>query len=262
MSTTTVSDSTLSMGTVASQTFGSIGRNIVTFGVLAFLAAVPQQVLFFYLNRATATGLRAGPTALTTVVGGSFAVLIASVFLSYLLYAAIVYGTIVDLNGQRASFGRCIGAAFRVFLPLVGLSIISTIGIAIGFVLLIVPGIILALGWCVAVPVRVVERTSIFDALSRSWSLTSGYKGTIFLLWLVFVIGAAIFGAVGLAFAGTMSFLHPGPPTSLPIFYFLYQGVVRGLESMVGAAGAAAVYYQLRVIKEGVGAEQLAAVFD
>jgi hypothetical protein len=31
---------------------------------------------------------------------------------------------------------------------------------------------------------------------------------------------------------------------------------------MIGAAGAAVLYFELRRIKEGVGVEQLAAVFD
>ena len=34
------------------------------------------------------------------------------------------------------------------------------------------------------------------------------------------------------------------------------------LSALVGATGVASVYYELRQVKEGVGAEQLAAVFD
>jgi len=258
---------TFTMGGVASATFGSIGRNFATFALLALLAEVPQQALSWYTtqigNSAQIGAAAANPAALMSLGGTILATSLLTIIMAYVLQAAIVYGTITDLNGRRASLGSCLSTAFKVLLPLIGLSIVSTFGVVLGMVLLIVPGVILALGWAVAVPVRVVERTGVFDSLGRSWQLTSGYKGTLFLLFLIFGLASLLFGFLGQAMAGVFSLTRPGTmPASLPITYFIYTGVIQAVSAMVGAAGAATIYYQLRAIKEGIAPEKLAAVFD
>ena len=45
-----------------------------------------------------------------------------------------------------------------VIIPLIGLSILVAIGVVLGFVFLIVPGVILYLTWSVAAPALVEER--------------------------------------------------------------------------------------------------------
>jgi hypothetical protein len=264
MATTTAEAPTFSVGGVASATFGSIGRNFLTFTLLALLAEVPQGVLSFYTNRfqVGTAPFTANPGAAFTYFATIISAFFLAIFMAYVLQAAIVYGTVTDLNGRRASFGSCLGTALKVFFPLVGLSIISTLGTGVGMILLVVPGVILALGWSIAVPVRVVERVGVFESLGRSWTLTSGFKGTIFLLALIFVLAGALFSMLGLSLAGVFSFTRPPVPAAFPIGYFVYAGVIRALEAMVGGAGVATIYYQLRAIKEGIAPEQLAAVFD
>ncbi|HKD24272.1 MAG TPA: hypothetical protein VKB71_19785, partial [Rhizomicrobium sp.] len=62
--------------------------------------------------------------------------------------------------------------------------------------------------------------------------------------------------------AGVFSLTRPAQPTELPILYFVYFGVIQAVSAMVGGAGVATMYYQLRAIKEGIAPEKLAAVFD
>ena len=59
-------------------------------------------------------------------------------------------------------------------LPLIGFGILFGIGVAIGFVLLIVPGLILLTFWSVGAPAIVVERLGAIDAFGRSWHLVRG----------------------------------------------------------------------------------------
>jgi hypothetical protein len=266
MATTTVAETpTFTVGGVASATFGSIGRNFLTFAVLALLAAAPQQAMAFYTTQYRLVGpqlFAARPGVLATYFAALIASVLVSVVVTYVLQAAIVYGTVTDLSGRRASLGSSLSVAFKVLLPLIGLSIVSTLGVMLGLILLIVPGGILALGWSIAVPVRVVERVGVFQSLSRSWELTSGYKGTIFLLALVFGLASWIFGVVGLSFAGVFSFARPTTPVAFPIAFYVYSGVIQAIQALVGGAGVATIYYQLRAMKEGIAPEQLAAVFD
>ncbi|HKD20508.1 MAG TPA: hypothetical protein VKB71_00785, partial [Rhizomicrobium sp.] len=246
MATTTMETPTFTMGGVASATFGSIGRNFATFALLALLAEVPQQGLVMYMNKFQVGALQGGlnnPAALGTFFATTMATSFLTIIMAYVLQAAIVYGTVTDLSGRRASFGSSLSTALKVLLPLIGLSIVSTLGVMLGLVLLVVPGIILALGWAIAVPVRVIERTGVFASLSRSWQLTSGYKGTIFLLFLVFTLASLLFSFLGQSMAGVFSLTRPAQPTELPILYFVYFGVIQAVSAMVGGAGVATMYY-------------------
>ena len=62
--------------------------------------------------------------------------------------------------------------AGRYFASIFGLSFISSIGILIGFVLLVIPGLLLILRWSVSLPVLLAEDAGVTESLSRSWRLT------------------------------------------------------------------------------------------
>jgi hypothetical protein len=83
----------------------------------------------------------------------------------------------------------------------VGLSILSTLGLILGFILLIVPGIILMVRWSAASGYLIGGREGIIDALGASWRATEGKSWPIFgaglvLLVILIVAGGAI-GAMG-----------------------------------------------------------------
>jgi hypothetical protein len=53
---------------------------------------------------------------------------------------------------------------------------------------LIVPGILLALMWSLAIPVKVLENKGATDAMSRSSDLTKGDRARIFVIWFLFIM--------------------------------------------------------------------------
>src|SRR5690348_11895373 len=152
-----------SIGRVISCTFAVSGRNFITFAALAAVAVIPQSLYSAYL--ASSFGGAAARTPLAMFQGPYLPLVTVSVLLTvvltFILQAAIVHGTVVDLNGRRASFMDSLATGLRNVVPLFVIAILSIMGIALGFVLLIVPGIIVALMWCVVVPVRVMESTGI-----------------------------------------------------------------------------------------------------
>jgi|WetSurMetagenome_2_1015567.scaffolds.fasta_scaffold74583_3 hypothetical protein len=234
------------MGRVIQRTFGTVGRNWVTFALLALpFSVIPQALLQIQI-----AGIRTG--ASTSMLGfGGLLSLIALVG-GFILEAGLTYGSVLDLNGRRPSFGECLSVGLRNILPLIGLGILMGLAVAAGFILFIVPGVLMALAWSVAVPSLVVERTGVFGAFSRSADLTRNHRGAIFILSVAFWILSLVIGiVVGAVFAFT------GPEVNVAVL-----GVVRGAETLIGAAGIASIYYELRSIKEGVGPEALAAVFD
>ena len=90
-----------------------------------------------------------------------------------------------------------------VLLPLICVSILGGIGIGVGFVLCIVPGLFLLTFWSVVAPVTVIERPGVFSAFGRSWELVRGYAwpvfGTIVLVFLLVVAASVAAALIGLA---------------------------------------------------------------
>jgi hypothetical protein len=70
-------------------------------------------------------------------------------------------------------------------LPLVAAGLLAGLGIALGFVLFIVPGLFLLTIWAVIGPVIVIERSAALDAFGRSRTLVRGHGWTVFAIVLI-----------------------------------------------------------------------------
>jgi hypothetical protein len=86
--------------------------------------------------------------------------------------------------GVTDSFSKVKGQIAGV----IGLSLRVGILVGLGFIALIVPGILLAIRWSLAVPVKVLENKGANDSMSRSSDLTKGNRGRIFVIWIVFTV--------------------------------------------------------------------------
>ncbi len=248
----------LDIGRVASRTFGTIGRNPLVFGLLGLVfAGLPRFALQWEIVQAQKdlSNLLAygGLSGLAVLIG------------TFLLQGALTYGAVADLNGARPSLAECLTNGLRAILPLIALSILMGVALVVGFLLLIVPGVLMALAWSVAVPSLVVERTGVFGAFSRSADLTRGHRGAILIIAIVFWVLSVIAGLVlGLVLAVVMGVSHVSgaDSSSVAVLSGMVQGVISTVEGIIGAAGVATIYVELRAIKEGAGPRDLAAVFD
>jgi hypothetical protein len=92
------------------------------------------------------------------------------------LFTGMVVELVADVqDGRRdATAGQLLQAATPVIGQLILVGIVAGIGIAIGFVLIIVPGLILLTIWSVAAPVVVLEHPGVIAALGRSRELVRG----------------------------------------------------------------------------------------
>ncbi|MEH6661655.1 MAG: hypothetical protein V7679_08415 [Parasphingorhabdus sp.] len=244
----------LDIGRVLNNTFGVIMRNPLIFLGLSFLiVALPQALVQLATGAATASSdpdammaMFSSPSMIAASAGGWLLVMI----LSILLQATFIIATVKDLNGQPVSLGDCIGQAIGKLLPLIGLGILMTLGIMAGMILLIIPGLILALMWIVASPVMMAEDKGIIDSLKRSAELTKGSKRWIVLLFVVYIILSSILGML------MIPFVFAGP-----IAVMLVGLVINTLTGAIQGTGIAAVYVDLRIVKEGGDTDALADVF-
>ena len=101
------------------------------------------------------------------------------------------------MDGRRDhTVGSLLSSVRPVFLTLVFTGIVAGIAIAIGFVLLIVPGLFLMTIWALAAPVVVIERKGVMDALDRSRGLVRGHGWQVFAVIVVLLLVNIVLGGV------------------------------------------------------------------
>ncbi len=164
-------------------------------------------------------------TALVTLVA-----LLLNLVGTLLVQGALV-GLVNDLYSNRpAAPTRALYDRTRERLgTLLGASIVYGFGVLIGFVLLIVPGLIAVARWSLIVPLIVIERRGWREAFSRSNQLVTGRTGRVLVL---VVIADAITVVVSLGISEVFLFL--------PNFFTVWAGSA--------LAGAITVPYQAMVL--------------
>jgi hypothetical protein len=174
-----------------------------------------------------------------------------------LAYAVIFQVAMQDLHGQPASTAGVFTAALRKFWPMFGMAILIGLGLCLGLILLIVPGIILGLTWSVALPVLVLEDRGVFDSFGRSAALTRGKRWSIFLLYFLIVLITVIVELVLFtAFGGIKALVSRESSIAVTVISSLLSVITIPF----GAVLSTALFDQLRG-REGYGAEAVAEVF-
>lgn len=263
----------LDIGKVVNRTFSAIGGNLVTFLVLsALLAGIPAivgnwLVAEFQRSLYSSSDHAYGGVGFVWQVGGSSILLdLISLVAGYVLTGAITYGSIVFYNGRKASIGECLSTGVRFSLPLVGVAIVTSIGIFFGLILVIIPGIMMAVRWSVAAPAVVMEGSGVMGSIERSSKLTSGSRWRIFLLLLIYVVLSYLIQFVvllpaGVAAAATAAISANDDYTS-SLSYFALIAVGAIVTAVLTGAGLSALYFELRTMKDGVSTNDLAKVFE
>jgi hypothetical protein len=247
------------IGRVINRTFNVIRNNLATFAMLSLVPGLASVATDWADNQ-----LEEDLAALTFPASDTLFFLAAAwlVYIAswFVLQAAVVYNAVAALNGKRASVGDCLAIAFRNIVPLVLMGTLATVGILAGLLLLILPGFVVAVMWVVIVPAYIVENTGILGAFKRSRELTLGYRGRIFGLCLIYFIVMILIGAL-LGIAALVA-----SPQDFASSLVIIQMISGAISAMIGSIAfstlIASLYYELRQIKEGIGPEALAAVFD
>ena len=254
----------LTIGELLDRTFVYYRRHLVTF---VGIAGLPYLfVLAFQL-----VGLALQPTAglaVLTLFGGLFVRLIASTFSQG--------ATVVAVSEIQLDRPASIGAAFARIQSQLGELIVLLLNVGtrvlLGLLLLIVPGILQALKYAIAVPVAILEQNGVSASLSRSADLTKGHRGRIFVIYLLFAILLFIGSLVWqlpAAFVAGVTIARSGaarPVTSLPwtaqAVALFGQFVTQAVLSPIMTIGITLIYYDERVRKEAFDLEHMMQQLD
>jgi hypothetical protein len=246
-----------SIGQVFERSFSIFFKNLAPFLILSAIAMSPYLILYWdqaALSFAQPGVVAADPTRIFRNYGSSFAIsLILGAIFKTLCEAAILFGAFQVMRGQPFQVMDSLRKGLGRFWSILGLLIVQGIGEAFGFMLLVIPGLILLTMWYVALPACVVEKVGPMTSLSRSAALTKGSRWKIFgLLILLLLLGAILGGVIN----GTL--ILSGSKIAFVIGQYLLQVGVVAFGSIVGVV----VYHDLRVAKEGIDTDRIAAVFD
>src|ERR1700727_3235440 len=133
--------------------------------------------------------------------GGGFVAEIINLFFLFLLEAALVKA-VQDVRDGRVdlSFSETLRAALPFMLPVAGAAILAIIGIFIGLVLIIVPGLILLTFWSLIVPCIVLGGVPALSSFGQSWRTVRGHAwrvfGTYVLVWLIWLVFEIVLGLI------------------------------------------------------------------
>ena len=159
------------------------------------------------------------------------------------LYQGMVVGLVSDVqDGRRdSSVEELVRSTGPVILPLIGAGILAGLGIGVGFLLFIVPGLILLTIWSVIAPVIVVERSGAIDAFGRSRQLVRGNGwqvfGVIVIVFIIVAVVQGILGAIGSGISGSLGVL------------ILFNVIGSTVTAPIVALVAAVIYFGLRDIE-------------
>jgi hypothetical protein len=240
------------------------------FALFVGIVALPNLALlaFQLIGVAVRGGTVPAAFAATTLIWS-----LASMVLYLGVVAASQGATVVAVSKVHLGNATSISEAFAgikgriLYLALIMIGV--GIGIGIGFILLIVPGIILALMWAVTIPVAVLEDKGLRDSTSRSAELTKGSRGRIFMVYFLFLVltyivyilwEIPIFAAIGIFARGAhpVTALPVWTQIAFPVGTFLSQCLVGPLLTIA----LSLVYYDQRVRKEAFDLQLMMSTLD
>jgi hypothetical protein len=185
-------------------------------------------------------------TAALTWVGALLAAIV-SLIAFFWLQAALVKA-VDDVRDGRAdlSLGETFSQAREQLSSVAVAAILAGLGIVLGLILLIVPGLVLMTWWAVLIPVVVLENRSAGDAFSRSRELVRGHGWGVFgviVLMVLLLIGFSI--VLSLILTPLADWLQS----------FVSEIISGTLTAPFVAVVLTLLYFRLRQAKEPVAAE-------
>lgn len=258
------------VGEVVSKSLAAWFANFVPFNLLALGFTAPFIALSLWLFTRRPGSVH--PRTLAALQVLDFA---GRQLVGQLIAATLMFGVFQHLRRERFTIAQCLSHGLSRFLVVLGVAILVgaiVLPVIVGgsFVLALVaflggwsaavalvgiPGaIVLAFVTAtlfVAVPAAVVERPGVPGAIVRSFRLT--YGSWLGILGVVLLMGLL----TGLSACTPILLVEASVLVALGV-----QQLLLVLMSSLWAVTQAVTYHDLRVAKEGIASEELAAIFD
>ncbi|HVF68649.1 MAG TPA: hypothetical protein VM914_13350, partial [Pyrinomonadaceae bacterium] len=173
------------------------------------------------------------------VEGGPGVVAVSMVSLAAvsMLTASFAYAVLDLQHAGATTAAACLRRGLKSLPKVFLIQLVYTVATFVGYLIFIVPGVILNLMFAVAAPAAIAEGAGVSRSFTRSEALTRGYKGLVFVTYFVWWIAVAV-----VSYVITSSFSH-AERYSLP--YVAVQALVGGVLNSTTAVLSVFVYLGL-----------------
>ncbi|WP_422378668.1 hypothetical protein [Roseibium sp.] len=246
----------LGVGSLIAESFSILFRYFVPIVLIAFIPNLLGVLLSGYLvgfevaiglEEVAADGSGAPGLELLTSLVDMVVYSITTAFLVQLAYDAKL--------GRPIRIARYIGPALGAIVPIVILGFAVSVMVGLAAIALLIPGLWVYAVFSVMEPAVVIERLG-YSGLGRSAELTKEYRWPILgALVPIFICMALIFV---LAFFIVQTLGYQG---NLIVSVLLFSTIAAVGTSLLSVF-VSLLYARLREIKEGVGVDEIASVFD
>jgi hypothetical protein len=191
--------------------------------------------------------------------------------LSIVVSAASQAATVVAVSqvylDRPASVMDSLSRVKNQIAGVIGLSLSVGFLVGLACLALLVPGILLAVRWSLAVPAKILENKNVSEAMSRSSQLTEGNRGRVFVVWILFValsIGVSLLlqwpikMAAGVSGIGAMQGASAGWQVASLVATFVSECLVGPLVTIAFSL----IYYDERVRKEAFDLQLMMNTLD
>jgi hypothetical protein len=219
-------------------TFRLYGRYPVLFLILAAGVIVPFDLIVLAITGGGAYS-QADTSVSTQVVVG----VLGAILISPLISALHVHAVADVRQAQDPHLGSVARRGLTVLPVVAAATIMSGLGIGLGLIALIVPGVILFFRWAVVAQVAAIDHEGWLEALRGSRRLTAGNYTHIFLLFLL--VGVTV-GWTGNIAALVLAHNHSAAA-------FLIDLAIHIVTASFAALAIALLYYDLVARRENAG---------
>jgi hypothetical protein len=238
----------LTVGEVLDVSFGLYRSLFAPLVVIAAVSQVIPVLLSVYMEAA------GGPAEHLGLALGTYCLAIA---LGAFGVAASTFVVSDTYLGRETSAADALARAGALIGRLAAISILVTLLIGLGFILLVIPGIILLAGLVLSTVVAVIEGPpSATAAMGRSWELSKGYRGKVL---LTLIVSSLLFMVPFIAVGGVAALLAIFLGGASTVLIVVLQSILQICVYPFVYVVMTVLYYDIRVRKEGFDLELLAS---
>jgi hypothetical protein len=152
--------------------------------VFLMLILVPMVILMLMLGLVAIPVVSSGHFDVINIVSISVLGLLLLISMVF-LWPAIIIAQLDSVKGKKVEFADLIKRAAKIALPFIGLSALIGLITLVGFVLIIIPGLLAMFFLTLAVYIYVDKKPKIIDAIKQSYQITKANWRLVFAMFVV-----------------------------------------------------------------------------